>query len=360
LSDEDDAGSPIAGGKPSDASMARSAALVGQTLLGRYKIDELAAAGGLASVFRATRLGDDHEVAIKVLHPDAEGLPELVERFQREGIAGKHILHDNVVAVHEIAQLEDGSTFLVQEFVRGRTLRSLMKEGPIPAVRAARIARQLASALTAAHDFGIIHRDVKPLNIMVIDRKGGEPTDDLVKLIDFGLAKVPVEELSVLDGAGRRSLTAAGVVMGTIAYMAPEAALGMRAIDARSDLYALGVTLYEMLAGKHPFTATEPAALFAQQKNETPPRIGERSPGISVPRSLEAIVMKLLSKDPEERYPTARALIVALDDVIRELAWSASDEAIRQRGRKSARLRAVALAALVAIVLVGAWLVSTR
>lgn len=340
--------------------MARSAALVGQTVLGRYTIDELAAAGGLASVFRATRLADAHEVAIKVLHPDAEGLPELVERFQREGIAGKHILHENVVAVHEIAQLEDGSTFLVQEFVRGRTLRSLMKEGPIPAVRAARIARQLACALTAAHDFGIIHRDVKPLNIMVIDRREGEPMDDLVKLIDFGLAKVPVEELSVLDGAGRRSLTAAGVVMGTIAYMAPEAALGMRAVDARSDLYALGVVLYEMLAGKHPFTATEPGALFAQQKNETPPRISDRSPGIEVPRSLEAIAMKLLEKDPEARYPTARALIVALDDTIRELAWSASDEAIRRRTIRGARLRKAALGALVLMAILAAWLLATR
>lgn len=347
---EDGAGDPIAGGKPSDAAMARSHALVGRTLLERYRIEELAAAGGLASVFRATRLADGQEVAIKVLHPDAEGLPELVERFQREGIAGKHILHPNVVAVHEIAELEDGSYFLVQEFVRGRTLRSLIREGPLAPLRAARIARQLAAALTAAHDLGIVHRDVKPLNVMVLDREPKAPGDEQVKLIDFGLAKVPVEELSVLDGAGRRSLTAAGVVMGTVAYMAPEAALGMRSIDARSDLYALGVILYEMLAGKHPFTATALGALFAQQKNDIPPPIAERTPGVRVPRALEAVVMKLLEKDPDTRFPRARALIVALDDAIREMEWESSDAALR--GRALRRRWALAAGLVVAAVVI--------
>ncbi len=362
---EDDAGDPIAGGKPSDAAMARSAAMVGRTLLDRYRIDELAAAGGLAAVFRASRLSDGQEVAIKVLHPDAEGLPELVERFQREGIAGKHILHPNVVAVHEIAELEDGSYFLVQEFVRGRTLRSLIREGPLDARRAARITRQLAAALTAAHDFGIVHRDVKPLNVMVLDRDTdsdgpASPDAEQVKLIDFGLAKVPVEELSVLDGAGRRSLTAAGVVMGTVAYMAPEAALGMRSIDARSDLYALGVILYEMLAGQHPFDATEPGALFAQQRNDLPPPIAVRSPGVKVPRALEAVMNKLLEKDPEARYPRARALTVALDDAIRELEWESSDSALRRRALRRSRLRAAGLAALALLVAVILWALLRR
>ena len=357
---DDDAGDPIAGGKPSDAAMARSAAMVGRTLLDRYRIDELAAAGGLAAVFRASRLSDGQEVAIKVLHPDAEGLPELVERFQREGIAGKHILHPNVVAVHEIAELEDGSYFLVQEFVRGRTLRSLIREGPLDARRAARITRQLAAALTAAHDFGIVHRDVKPLNVMVLDRDPASPDGEQVKLIDFGLAKVPVEELSVLDGAGRRSLTAAGVVMGTVAYMAPEAALGMRSIDARSDLYALGVILYEMLAGQHPFDATEPGALFAQQRNDLPPPIAVRSPGVKVPRALEAVMNKLLEKDPEARYPRARALTVALDDAIRELEWESSDSALRRRALRQRRLRAIGLAALALIAAVILWALLRR
>jgi serine/threonine-protein kinase len=309
-------GEPIAGGGASPAAESRSHALVGKTLLDRYRIEELVAMGGLAAVFRATRLANGEEVAIKVLHPDIEGLPELVERFKREAIAGKHILHENVVAVHELAQLDDGSYFLVQEFVRGRTLRALIDEGPVAPLRAARIARQLAEALTAAHDFGIVHRDVKPLNVMLLDGPSGA---DRVKLIDFGLAKVPVEELAVLDGEGRRSLTQAGVVMGTVAYMAPEAAFGMRVIDRRSDLYAVGLILYEMLAGKHPFTATEPTALFAQQRKEIPPPIAARSPGVVVPPVLEAVVHQLLAKDPDARHPRARAVVVALDAAIREM-----------------------------------------
>lgn len=303
---------PIAGGDVAEAAKVRAAELIGRTLKSRYRIEELVAMGGLAAVFRATRLTGGQEVAIKILHPEAEGLPELIERFEREAIAGKHILHPNVVAVHEIDQLDDGSWFLVQDYVRGRTLRELIDEGPVEPLRAARIARQIAAGLLAAHDMAIVHRDIKPLNILL-----GEGTADTVHIVDFGLAKVPVDALSVLDADGRRSLTQAGVLFGTIAYMAPEAALGMRNVEKRSDLYALGVVLYELLAGKHPFTATAPVALFAQHRNDIPPPIAERSPGVVVPAELEAVVQRLLQKDPDARYSDARALVVALDAAIR-------------------------------------------
>jgi serine/threonine-protein kinase len=220
-------------------------------------------------------------------------------------------LHPNVVTVHEIAQHEDGSWFLVQDFVRGETLRDLINRGPVEPRRAARLARHVAAGLTAAHDMGIVHRDIKPRNLMLVT----EP-DERVQIVDFGLAKVPVESLSVLDDDSRRSLTQAGVVLGTVAYMAPEAALGMRSIDRRSDLYALGLILYEMLAGKHPFTATDPITLFKQQRTAVPPAIRERSPGVEVPAVLEAVVFRLLEKDPDDRYPQARALTVALDAAI--------------------------------------------
>jgi serine/threonine-protein kinase len=293
--------------------------MVGRTVRDRYRIEELVAMGGIASVFRAKKLATGEDVALKILHPDAEELPELIERFQREAVAGRHILHPNVAAVYEVDQLEDGSWYIAMEFIRGVTLRALMDRGPVAPSRAVRIAHQLAAALNAAHDMGIVHRDVKPMNVMVLDGP-----EDRVQLIDFGLARVPVEQLAIAQEDSRRSLTNAGVVFGTVAYMAPEAALGMRNIDKRADLYAVGVILYEMLAGQHPFTAKDAVALFAQHRNAVPPPIAERSPGIQVPPALEAVVRRLLAKDPDERYPHARALMVALDAVIPELAEAPS------------------------------------
>jgi eukaryotic-like serine/threonine-protein kinase len=351
-------GKPIIGGDVGNAAKARAVALIGRTLAGRYRIEELIAMGGIATVFRASRLDGSPDVAIKILHPESESMPELIERLEREAIAGKHIYHPNVAAVLEISALDDGSWFLVMEYIRGKTLRDHIDRGPMPPLRAAKIARQLAASLNAAHDLGIIHRDVKPRNIMLAD----EPVDH-VKLIDFGLAKVPVERLAVAGENVRNSLTQAGVVFGTVAYLAPEAAFGMRVIDRRADLYALGIILYEMLSGKHPFTATEPAALFAQHRKATPPAIAERSPGIEVPSALEAVVKKLLEKDPDNRYPYARSVMVALDGIIADLAARppeakpivvAGVSASRSRGLiVGAVIVVVAALAIVAIVVVG-------
>lgn len=355
---------PLAGGGPSDEARARAESLVGHVVRLRYRIEELVAMGGLAAVFRATRVSTGEDVALKLLHPDVEGLPELIARFEREAVAGKHILHPNVAAVFEMDQLDDGSYFLVQEFVRGETLRKMIARGPVEPLRAARIASQLAAALNAAHDLGIVHRDLKPLNVMVCS--GPEP---VVKLIDFGLAKVPVEHLAIggVDDA-RRSLTQAGVVFGTVAYMAPETALGMRALDKRADLYALGVILYEMLAGKHPFTATDPAALFAQQRTAVPPPIAERTPGVVVHPELETVVRTLLEKDPDARYRSARAAMAALDKAIQAIETSpaktvstvpppnapAAIEASKPKVRLAAMVAAILLLAAVGVLLVAA------
>lgn len=332
-------------GDVSDSALVYAESLVGRTLLDRYRVEELVAMGGIAAVFRGNRLADGEPVAIKTLHPDAEDLPELIKRFQREAIAGRHILHPNVAAVHEIAQLEDGAWFMVMEYVRGATLRDLMREGPMPPARAARIALQLGAALNAAHDLGILHRDVKPLNVMI--EAGPE---ERVKLIDFGLAMVPVEELA-LDGENiRASLTQPGVVFGTVAYMAPEAALGMRSVDRRSDLYAVGVILYEMLAGKHPFPATDPYVMFNQHRVAIPPPIAERAPGVSVPPALEAIAHRLLAKDPAERFPNARALMAALDAVLQELCAAPANARSHRLvpANRSAALAAATFAAAIA------------
>ncbi len=346
---------PIAGGDVGDAARARAEALIGRTVVGRYRIEELVAMGGIASVFRATKVADGQEIALKILHPEAEGLPELIERFEREAIAGKHIFHPNVVTVHEIAQLDDGSWFLVQEFVRGETLRELIDRGPVPPVRAARLARHVSAGLTAAHDMGIVHRDIKPRNLMLV-----EGPDEKVQIVDFGLAKVPVEDLALVDDEGRRSLTQAGVVFGTVSYMAPEAALGMRNIDRRSDLYALGVILYEMLAGRHPFTASDAAEMFKHHKNTPPPPIAERSPGVEVPPALEDVVRRLLEKDPDARYPHARAVTVALDAFVQEMEGRSARRSTSLPDRSPlSRPALIGLAVvLAALVAAGIWLLA--
>ncbi len=328
-----DVAKPLAGVDPnqSDSARQRAAGLVGRTISDRYRIVELLAMGGMGAIYRAEHLLMRKAVAIKVLHPETENFPELVARFEREAIAGAHIVHPNVAAASDFGKFDGGSYFLVLEYIEGETLSDLIRRGPVEPRRVAKLARQLAAALGAAHQKEIVHRDVKPKNVMVCEpsiletaARGGE--DEIIKLIDFGLAKVPVDKLSTAardPDAENRELTNAGVVMGTVAYMAPETALGMRAVQARADLYSLGVIMYEMLTGKHMFDAVEPQKLFAAHCTLKPPSMKERNPKVDVPHSLESIVMRLLEKDPADRYPDADALITALDAFKMQMAHEA-------------------------------------
>ncbi|MEP7123274.1 MAG: serine/threonine-protein kinase [Byssovorax sp.] len=311
----------------SEAARERAAALIGRTISDRYKILDLIAMGGMGAVYRAEHLLMRKHVAVKVLHPEVEGFPELVERFEREAVAGAHVNHPNVASASDFGTFDGESRFLVLELIQGSTLRELMTHGPIPAVRALRIVRQVAAALTAVHAKGIVHRDLKPRNIMIIGEtrhtirvslhtRGAE---DVVKLIDFGLSKVPVEQLSLSarDADGdRRSLTAAGVIMGTVGYLAPEAAFGMRSVLAPADLYSLGVVFYEMLCGASPFDGANDMELFARHRKAPVPPIAERNPEVSVPAEIEAVVRRLLEKDPGRRYADAEALVEAIDGVL--------------------------------------------
>jgi serine/threonine-protein kinase len=291
---------------------ARATELVGTTISDRYRIQEMLAMGGMGAVYRGEHVHMRKRVAIKVLYPETQRFAELAARFEREAIAGAHIDHPNVVSATDFGRLPDGAYFLVLEYVRGATLHQLMKHGRMTPARAVRIVRQIAAALDAGHQMGVIHRDVKPRNVMLVE---GEA--ELVKLIDYGLAKVPLDRLSTIGEddmpPGRRVITGMGVVFGTVAYMAPETALGMDAVDERSDLYALGIMLYQLLAGAHPFDAIDPGELFLQQRTMAPPPLHVRAPDVDVPRELEAIVMRLLEKVPERRFQNARELIATLD-----------------------------------------------
>jgi serine/threonine protein kinase len=291
--------------------------MLGEVISDRYRVTQLLATGGTSTVYLAQHVHMLKQVAIKVLDAKAEKLPELVARFQREAIAGAHVQHPNIASATDFGQLPDGSYFLVLEYVAGKALSDLIDRGPVAPARAVAIVRQIAQALGAAHEVGVIHRDVKPNNVMLVDGQ-----NDVVKLIDFGFAQVRLSKVPTIavppdePRQPEKALTSVGVVLGTVAYMAPEAALGMLAVDARSDLYALGLVLYELLAGKHPFEATEPVQLFLQQRTMLPPAIATRSPGVTVPPALEALVLKLLEKDPKDRYQSAPELIAALDAVM--------------------------------------------
>jgi eukaryotic-like serine/threonine-protein kinase len=291
--------------------------LLGQTISERYRVDELIAKGGMGAVYRGEHVHMRKQVAIKILRPETEGFPDLVARFEREAIAGAHVDHPNVAAATDFGRMPDGAYFLILEYVKGVTLRERMKQSPLDWMEAARIARQLAAALGACHRMEILHRDLKPRNVMLEHGRA-----DRVKLIDFGLAKVPAQPTTAPgeEEETRRSITLKGIVFGTVSYMAPETALGMDAVDARSDLYALGIVLYELLTGKHPFDAKDPSELFLCHKTMAPPPFRVRAPDRDVPPALEALTLRLLEKSPAQRYPNADAVARALDAVLPEVS----------------------------------------
>jgi serine/threonine-protein kinase len=306
---------PPAGLSPQPRDYGDPRSIIGEVIAGRYRIVGLAARGGMGAVYVGEHLLLRAPVAIKLLGPEAK--PELVERFRREALVGAHVRHPNIAAATDFGRQADGSYYLVLEFVEGTTLGKELEGGAIELGRAVRIASQIAEALSALHDRGVVHRDLKPSNVMLARRGAMAKERDLVKLIDFGLAKLDRSLLGDRAGAEDEDydtrLTSAGVVFGTLAYLAPEAALGMQAVDARSDLYALGLVLYRMLAGRHPFTWQGEGELFRKQMQEPPPRFSESAPGAVIPEVLEVIVHRLLEKEPERRPQSAA-------EVVRDLA----------------------------------------
>jgi beta-lactam-binding protein with PASTA domain/predicted Ser/Thr protein kinase len=254
---------------------------------GRYALQRQLARGGMADVFLARDELLDRPVAVKVLFPEFASDPAFVERFRREAQAAANLNHPNIVGVYDWGQ--EGSTyFIVMEYIEGRSLADIIRaEGPIEPDRAAEITSDVAAALSFAHRNGLVHRDVKPGNVLVT------PSGQ-VKVADFGIATAA--------NAGEANLTKTGLVMGTATYFSPEQAQG-KPVDPRSDLYSLGVVLYEMLAGEPPFRGDNPVSIAYQHVQEPPP--GLRARGVPVNGPLEAITFKLLAKNPAHRYPAA-------------------------------------------------------
>ena len=287
---------------------------IGTVISGRYLIRELLGEGGMGSVYLAEHTHMKKRVALKLLHPEMSDNAEVQSRFEREAMASAHIEHPNVAAATDFGRTADGAYFLVLEYVEGTNLRDALEPGPLSVQRALRITRQMGLALERAHESGIVHRDLKPENVMLVKRDG-EP--DFVKVLDFGIAKVlELGAASVSGDIAKRDvgqpLTRLGTILGTPEYMAPEQALG-EAVTPAADLYGLGVMLYEMLTGKHPFDPPDRTAMLSYHIVAPVPLMQDRAPAVEVPATVEAVVRCLLEKDSKKRYPNARALIEAMD-----------------------------------------------
>jgi serine/threonine protein kinase len=261
--------------------------------IGGYRIDEKLGEGGMGTVYRATELNLERTVAIKVLNSDLAQKPAILERFRVEAKAQANLNHPNVATLYAFLT-EQGNAMMVMEFVAGENFQQLVnRRGPLPAPEAAPLFKQALAGIGAAHEMGIVHRDIKPANIMLNQR-------GVVKVMDFGIAKV----------VGDRGLTRTGVQLGTVYYMSPEQVKGQNA-DARSDIYALGVTLYELLTAHVPFNAASEYDVLTDHVHTAPPLPSTHN--AHIPKGVENIVLKALEKKPEDRFQTVQEFANALD-----------------------------------------------
>jgi len=282
-------------GEESQGTVRILRAMQGKKIFGRYEILELLGEGGMARVYRARDLHLGREVAVKVLLDSVAGDPDLCERFRREARAAATLSHPNIVGVFDFLESPEG-IFLIMELVRGEDLRTrLNRSGPLPVPEALRIAGGILTALQEAHRHGLIHRDISARNVL-LDESG------TVRVSDFGIARA----------VGDRTLTRTGEMLGSVQYIAPEQARGDQA-GAPADLYAVGVLLYEMLTGRLPFVAENPVQLALKHVNEEPAPPSGLRPGL--PEDLEDLVLQALSKDPEDRFPSAGDMLAALQTI---------------------------------------------
>src|SRR5437868_6890926 len=271
----------------------------------RYRVIEAMASGSMGVVYKAERVPVGKLVAIKFLHAPFANDSEFLARFERETRVMSKLNHPNCVSVVDFG-VWDGAPYLVMEYVSGTTLRALIDNGALPVRRALALIRQIGAGLAHAHAQGVVHRDVKPANIMVSEEIG---TGDHVRILDFGLAR--------LRGAVGRDATQSNVVVGTPNYMAPEQTVGGGLIDARTDIYAAGVVLFEMVCGDRPYQADDTLALLGMHRAAPIPRLADRMPdGVQLPDGLQDVVDQAMAKSPGDRFQSAIELTEAIDAVV--------------------------------------------
>src|SRR5579859_3480824 len=300
--------------------------LIGRSLPGGYLILELVGIGGMGRVYRAEQTALGRTVAVKIIHPHLVGEENAAARFITEARAASRLNHPHSVGIIDFGKSPDGQLYLVMEFLRGRDLaRVNYEEGPLPFRRMIDVLKQTLAALSEAHSESIIHRDLKPENIILEPvRSGG----DFVKVVDFGLAKIRAD-------TQQPSITSPGIVCGTPEYMSPEQARG-DTLDARSDLYAVGVILYQLLAGRLPFEAESPTQVVLAHLTQPPRDPREVAPERQIPAPLVAVVMRALSKDPKDRYQDSDDFTGALTEA---LAAIEDPGGVAQRGATAVAVR---------------------
>lgn len=275
-------------------------ALIGAILAGKYRIDARLNEGGMGSVYRGTHVMMDKTVAVKVLRPSLAADEKIVARFSREARAASRISHPNAISVTDIGEDENGVVFLVMEYLSGKTLKQVIRdEGPLPLPRIVEITRQVGDALTAAHAQGVVHRDLKSDNIMLLDTT---TVGDHAKVLDFGIAKI-----NEPDGEFDGGLTAPNLVIGTPQYMSPEQCSQDSEIDHRTDIYSLGVILYEMLVGHVPFSGDSATIVMMKHLQEPVPSVLEERNDVAP--AIGRVVARAMAKVPGNRYQTIPELI---------------------------------------------------
>jgi len=279
--------------------------MTGRVLGGRYRLGERLGQGGMGTVYRAVHTLMDKPVAVKILRGEMATDAEAVARFHREAKSASRLDHDHCIRVTDFGQSDEGLLYLVMELLDGVSLGQVVRRGPMPTPRAATLGIAIAEALAHAHEQGIVHRDLKPDNVFLARRPRGR---ELVKVLDFGLAKL------VHDGTLGPSITRDGTVFGTPEYMAPEQAQGDK-LDGRTDIYALGVILYQAVTGEVPFASTNFVALLTKHVSELPRPPRQLRPELDISIELEDIILRCLEKDREDRFPTAQALAEALGPI---------------------------------------------
>ncbi len=304
---DEDSKCPHCGGPLGGTDLTDADALVGMRLGGKYELTQFLGEGAMGWVYRGRHLSLESSVAVKILKPQLRPDEQRAERFKREARAASRLNHPHIISVIDFGETGTGLLYLVTEYLRGSPLSALITEsGPMPVRRAFRLMTQILSALEESHNHGVVHRDLKPDNVMVSSLRSGE---DFAKVLDFGIAKLR-------DSDSAAKLTQAGQLFGTPDYMAPEQ-IRSQNVDGRADLYSAGVILFELLTGRLPFQADNLFDVLKDHLYTEPPTLSETTGGKAFSNDMESVVRKALAKDPDERFATARDFQRALRRAVR-------------------------------------------